>query len=125
LIHGVGTDIIEIKRIEEAFEKFGHAFFERLFTENECAYCNKYADPIPHFAGRFAAKEAIVKALGTGFSGDVQWQEIEILNNETGKPYVTLMEGLAKHFPQLTLHLSISHCKSYATALCVIEKTKN
>jgi holo-[acyl-carrier protein] synthase len=121
VILGIGTDIIEIERIELAFKKHGAAFFERLFTEKERTYCNTYAHPIAHFAGRFAAKEAIVKALGTGFTADVQWQDIEIINDRLGKPVVTFHRKLCELYKGKEVLLSISHCKSYATATAVVK----
>lgn len=116
MILGIGTDLIEIERIEKAFEKHGMPFFEKLFTLKEILYCQKYAQPLPHFAGRFAAKEAVAKALGTGFTALVQWHDFEILNDEAGKPYVTFSPKLQESFPKLEIHLSISHSKHYAVA---------
>lgn len=120
MIQGIGTDIIEIKRIEEAFNKHGGAFFERLFTENECAYCDKHTYFIPHYAGIFAAKEAIVKALGTGFTAEVHWKDIEILNDAQGKPRVHFLGALKKKHGSCELLVSISHCKEYATATAIL-----
>lgn len=121
MIFGIGTDIIEIARIESALKKHGEAFFERLFTDKECAYCRTYKHVAPHFAGRFAAKEAIVKAIGTGFTGDVQWQDIEILNDNLGKPVVMFHGKLAEKYRGKEVLLSISHCKSYATATAIVQ----
>ncbi len=117
---GIGTDIIEIKRIQKAIERHGGRFLERLFTQKEREYCFQYKHPTSHFAGRFAAKEAVAKALGTGFQKEVGWQEIEILNNSDGQPLVYLSTRLRLLFPKAHLFLSISHCDDYATATAIL-----
>lgn len=119
-ILGIGTDIIEIQRIEEAIERHGERFLDRIFTKKERAYCESYAYKISHYAGRFAAKEAIVKALGTGFQFEMTWQDIEIINNALGKPEVVLSQRLRKTFPTVHFFLSISHCNKYATATAIV-----
>lgn len=116
LILGLGTDIIEIERIRQSIDKHGHRFISRIFTPKEQDYCLKHKDPIPHFAARFSAKEAIAKALGTGFSKDVAWQDIEIVNDASGKPIVYFSTRLQKKTMGTYMLLSISHCKLYATA---------
>jgi holo-[acyl-carrier protein] synthase len=114
---GLGTDIIEIKRIERAIQK-RERFKTRFFTDKEVAYCEQYKKPWANFAGRFAAKEAVVKALGTGFSG-FQWQDVEIISTSTGKPEVKLYNGakkIAQEQEITEIIISISHCHDYATA---------
>ena len=118
-IQGVGTDIIEIHRIQEAFDRHGDRFLDRLFTEKEKAYCQRYKQPIPHFAGRFAAKEAVLKALGTGLHKEITWKEIEILNDLQGKPEVRLSTKLRQTLSVAHIFLSISHCDSHATATAI------
>ena len=113
---GIGHDIIDISRIDESISKFGDRFLVKLFSEKEIAYCNSKATPAIHFAGRFAAKEAIAKALGTGLGKMLEWKDIEIINASLGKPEVFLSEKAYKLFNNPTILLSISHCKSYATA---------
>ncbi len=117
---GIGTDIIEIRRIKEAIERHGERFIGRLFTEREKCYCQKHQDPTPRYAGRFAAKEAILKALGKGFNPEVKWHEIEIINDPHGKPEVYLSDRLKKHFPLTHIFVSISHCEDYATATAIL-----
>lgn len=119
---GIGTDIIEIGRIEKAIEKYQQRFLDRIFTETEQKYCLKYRTSARHFAGRFAAKEAVVKALGTGFKNGISWLDIEIINDQTGKPMVRLSEHIIKmlNFPEILL--SISHCHEYATACAICIK---
>ncbi len=116
---GVGNDIIEIERLSKSIERHGLHFLNRLFTQKEQDYCYRYQDPAPHFAGRFAAKEAVVKALGTGFGAHVQWHEIEILNDELGKPVVHFSESINRRFNNPKILLSISHCNAYATAVAI------
>lgn len=119
MIKGLGNDIIEIKRIEEVIERQGQKFLDRLFTIEEQNYCLKHLQSGRHFAGRFAAKEAILKALGTGLRDGISWLDFEILNNEQGKPVVHLSKSLQSKFNNPTLLISISHSKDYATAVAL------
>lgn len=121
MIHGVGTDIIEVKRIEESIERFGQRFLDRIFSFDEQAYCLHHRDAARHFAGRFAAKEAIVKALGTGFRDGIGWLDIEIVNDSQGKPLAQLSSKLLETFDSPRIHLSISHGRDYATAFAICE----
>ena len=118
-IHGIGNDILEISRMRQSIERHGLHFLNRLFSQREQDYCYKYQDPVPHFAGRFAAKEAIVKALGTGFGKEVQWHDMEILNDDAGKPVVFFSEALKTRFNQPNIIVSISHSAEYATAVAL------
>jgi holo-[acyl-carrier protein] synthase len=117
---GMGTDIIEIDRIRSAITRYGVRFLDRLFTEKEISYCHKYKDSATHFAGRFAAKEAIVKAFGTGIGDAAAWKEIEIINNAKGRPEVEVSARLKHFLPPCEIFLSISHCDAYATATAII-----
>jgi holo-[acyl-carrier protein] synthase len=119
-IQGVGTDIIEIERIKGAIVRHGNHFLDRLFTEREKIYCMRYRDFAPHFAGRFAAKEAVLKALGTGLSHKIAWKEIEVLNDKQGKPEVHLSTRLRSVRPVKYVWISISHCETYATATAIL-----
>ncbi len=119
IIRGIGCDIIEIARIRTSLQKHGEHFYNKLFTEQEQEYCLNHADPSIPFAGRFAAKEAIAKALGTGFGSAVSWLDIEIVKDDAGKPHVELCPSIVTYFNNPTLHLSISHCHSYATAYAI------
>ena len=120
MIFGIGTDIIEISRIKKAIQK--PAFLAKCFTDAEIARCNADgAMSAAKFAGYFAAKEAVAKALGTGFRGFAP-RDIEICQNDAGKPLVRL----APHIPapaDAIVHVSISHGKDHATAMAVIEVT--
>lgn len=120
MILGLGTDIIEIDRMRGSIERHGIHFLNRLFSQKEQDYCYRFQDPSPHFAGRFAAKEAVAKALGTGFGSELAWHDIEIINNELGKPVVFLSENIKKKYKSPQIHLSISHCTTYATATAIL-----
>jgi holo-[acyl-carrier protein] synthase len=115
----VGNDIIEIERIRKSIDNHGYRLLSRLFTVREQDYCLKHKDPVPHFAGRFAAKEAIVKALGSGFGEHASWLDIEVINNSQGKPQVTLSHKVNLRFHHPRIVLSISHCELYATAVAI------
>lgn len=119
MMKGLGNDIIEIERVRKGFEMHGQPFLDRLFTPKEQQYCQTYKDPFPNYAGRFAAKEAIVKALGCGFGAQAGWHDLEILADEKGKPIVHLSDGLKKRFESPQLLVTISHCKEYATAVAI------
>jgi len=116
---GLGHDIIEISRIQRLIDRYGQKFMDRLFTKEEQAYCLKYSLSAQRFAGRFAAKEAISKALGTGFRDEVTWKGIEILPGDQGEPKVVLSEAILKRFGNINIMLSISHCKEYASAVAI------
>lgn len=116
---GLGNDIIEIERIRESLEKHQQRFLDRLFTPKEQLYCQKYEDPIPHYAGRFAAKEAIAKAFGTGIGEHISWQDIEILSESEGAPKVHFSDRLNALFDHPQILVSISHCKLYVTAVAL------
>ncbi|MAZ93955.1 MAG: holo-ACP synthase [Bacteroidales bacterium] len=125
MIFGIGTDIIEVKRMEKSLLK-NDALMNKLYTKAEQDYCNKgTVTKYQCFAARFAAKEAFFKALGTGFRYGMAFHEIEVLNDELGKPYVS-PQGKVKDYLNeqgiKTIHLSISHLKEIANALVVLER---
>ena len=119
MIYGIGTDIIEIKRIAASITRYEQRFLDKIFTSREQEYCHRHQQSAQHFAGRFAAKEAIVKAFGTGFVAKVQWHDIEVLNDELGKPVVFLSTALQERFEHPQIIVSISHCVEYATAVAI------
>lgn len=119
IIRGIGSDIIEITRIRESLQKHGEHFYNKLFTELEQEYCLKHADPATPFAGRFAAKEAVAKSLGTGFGKVLSWLDVEIQKDPAGRPLVILCPSLLTYFNNPTIHLTISHCHTYATATAI------
>lgn len=120
MIKGIGVDIIEVDRIEGLINRHGSSALDRLFTAAEQAYCQRYkATAALHYAGRFAAKEAVVKALGTGFRKGISWHDIEILNDEQGKPHALLSPQLRSALGDPTIEVAISHCRSYAMAFAI------
>lgn len=116
---GIGNDIVEINRIRNVFRRHPARFLSRLLTPNEQAYCLKCKDPAGRLASRFAAKEAVAKAMGTGFGQFLSWLDIEITHDASGKPQVLLSKPLLEKYPNTLFHLSISHCREYATAVAV------
>ena len=118
-IVGIGTDIVECLRIGRMIEQYGEIFLNRVYTEREIRYCQERKRAMEHFAGRWAAKEAILKCLGTGWSRGLCWTDMEIRNDSAGKPQVLLC-GAAKDMAQTLritdILISISHCRAYATA---------
>ena len=124
MIYGIGTDIVEVSRVEEKIRK-GKGFRELVFTPHEIAYCEQQAAPYEHYAARFAAKEALLKALGTGWgNGGVHFNEIEVRNNDAGKPELQLTGQAAGRYTQLNIQqilVSLSHVKATAVAMVIIE----
>lgn len=122
---GCGVDIIEIERVKDAIESGGDRFLNRIYTDREKEYClSKKASQFHSFAARFAAKEAVSKALGTGFANGLGWKDIEILNDAFGKPYVELHGKAREIFEVLSaksIFVSLSHCDQYAVAYAVID----
>ena len=124
MIVGMGVDLIEIERVKHAHLKHGLRFIERLFTPAESQYCLKQKDPYPSLAGRFAVKEAVIKAFGHGFGGKWKWTHIEVVREKSGKPTLRLrgiMEKLRLERKINNVHLSIAHNKKDATAVVLLE----
>ena len=124
MILGIGIDIIEVARIEASLEKFGHRFGERILLKAETAYCLDHRCPAPFVAARFAAKEAISKAFGTGIGAQLGWQDMEIAHKESGEPFVILHgkgEELFKLRGAKQLLVSLSHTENYAAVVAILE----
>ncbi len=120
----IGSDIIEIARIKNFVENYKEFCKGRVFSEEEWKYCFSKANPYASFAVRFAAKEAVAKALGTGFGQYLKWSSIEVLNDDKGAPYVTLDENgqdLLKNLHAKTVKISLSHSRDFALAVAIIE----
>lgn len=118
-ILGIGTDIVECPRIGKMIEQHGELFLRRVYTEREIGYCQARKHAIEHFAGRWAAKEAILKALGTGWSRGISWTDLEVRNQPGGAPRVMVRGGardVALQRGIADILVSISHCRTYATA---------
>lgn len=122
MIVGLGTDIVEVDRIARMITEHGDHFLQRVFTAGEIAHCQPRREATEHFAGRWAAKEAVMKALGTGFTKDVGWIDIEILVKPSGQPYVVLHGPTRAYADGLGIGdflVSISHTRTVATATAI------
>jgi holo-[acyl-carrier protein] synthase len=121
-ILGIGTDIVECLRIAQMIERHGELFIDRVYTTAEIEYCRSRKQATQHFAGRWAAKEAILKAIGTGWRRGISWRDIEVRNNEGGRPSVALCGGARDVVEQLGVGdvlVTISHCRTHATAFAI------
>ncbi len=118
-IFGIGIDVVEVERIATAIERHGEPFLAKLFTPDERAYCESQKKPELHYAARFAAKEAVSKALGTGIGGQAGWLDLEIVRDPSGAPKLAL-QGAAAAFTcthDITeIQISLTHAKDYAAA---------
>ena len=122
-IIGVGMDIVETKRIAESLERFGDRFLHRVFLDGEIAYAKSMKFPQLHLAARFAAKEAISKAFGTGIGRELGWRDLEIVREPSGAPRVQLhgrAEAFAKARGVQAVHVSLSHTADYGAASVVV-----
>ena len=123
MVIGIGIDIIEISRIKESIEKYGDHFLEKIFTPNEIEYCESKASKYQHYAARFSAKEAVAKALSTGWNSEFSWQNIEVFNEPTGMPYVKLSGTLETFLSDdKELKISMSHSRDYVNCVAIIYK---
>lgn len=118
-IAGIGTDIVECLRIAQMIERHGELFLTRVYTPREIEYCSSRKSATQHYAGRWAAKEAVLKAMGTGWAKGISWRDIEIRTDEGGRPSI-LLGGAAREICEQRgvrdMLISISHCRSHATA---------
>jgi holo-[acyl-carrier protein] synthase len=124
MILGTGIDIIEVSRVEGAVARFGERFLRRVLLPEELAYCHSHIRPGPHVAARFAAKEAISKAFGTGIGAQLGWHDMEIVRRDSGEPYVLLHGKGATLFAARAgrcIHVSLSHTDVHATAVAMLE----
>ncbi len=121
-IIGIGTDITECLRIARMIERHGELFLTRVYTPDEIAYCQNRKQSTQHFTGRWAAKEAILKAIGTGWRRGISWRDMEIRNELGGRPTVAVRGGVQDVVEQLGIReifVTISHCRAYATAVAI------
>jgi len=124
MILGTGIDLVETARIRGALEKFDEKFLGRILHPAERAYCLSHKDPVPFVAGRFAAKEAISKAFGTGIGRHLGWLDMEVCHKESGEPFVVLHgrgQALLSARGARQLHLSLSHTANHAVAMAILE----
>lgn len=120
---GIGVDIVETVRIERSIEKFADRFLNRVFTPDEVAYCQSMKFPARHFAARFAAKEAVSKAFGTGIGKSMGWKDIEVARHPHGEPFAVLHGGAAKLAAEkggATALISLSHADHYAVSQAIL-----
>jgi holo-[acyl-carrier protein] synthase len=124
MILGSGVDIVAVGRVRAVLERQKTRFIERVFTPEEQRYCNAHRDPAPHYAARFAAKEAFLKALGTGWSSGIRWVDVEI-RREEGRAPVIQTHGeagqIAARMQVRAIHVSLSHSDENAVATVVLE----
>jgi holo-[acyl-carrier protein] synthase len=125
-IHGIGTDLVEVARIERIIGKWGDRFLKRVFSEGEIIYCGKKAFPPQHYAGRFAVKEALLKCIGRGLFSGLSLKDIEVVNTKEGKPELSVHGKVHEIIDTLDIiksHVTISHTNNFATAVVILEKT--
>lgn len=124
MIIGLGVDLAEVDRIQSAIERYGEIFLRRIFTPAERAYCDKFKNKYERYAGRFAAKEAAMKALGTGWRRGVRWVDFEVVRGAGGKPTIALdgaAKAIAAQLGVKQVSLSITHTASQALAQVIFE----
>jgi holo-[acyl-carrier protein] synthase len=121
MITGIGTDVVEIFRFKKTLNDWGNHFLEKVFTENELRYAHSRKDFVQHLAARFAAKEAVAKAISTGWSQGFRWKDVEITNELTGKPAVTLSGKVKDLLKEQEIFISLSHSETVVVAFVVIE----
>ncbi len=121
MVRGLGVDIVQIDRIGGAFERFGRRLVDRLLGEQERALMATRSDPVSFIAGRFAAKEALIKALGTILQVRPAWSQMQILVDRQGRPVIVLESKVAETVQEQRFHVSISHERDYAVAVVVVE----
>ena len=123
MIKGIGTDIVEVKRIQTAMEKYGDRFKNRLFTPTEQRYCDSFKiKKYVHYAARFAAKESFSKAIGTGMTRGFNFQVIGVENMKSGEPYLVLEGTMKERYGHFKWKVSLSHTDEYAIAYIVMEE---
>jgi holo-[acyl-carrier protein] synthase len=124
MILGVGTDLAEVERIRDSIARFGDRFLNRIYTTGERAYAASKANPVERLAARFAAKEAGMKAIGTGWSQGVRWHDFEVVNEKSGRPTLAL-DGVAKRKADALgvkrISLSLTHTSAIALAVVILE----
>ncbi len=122
MVKGIGVDILEIERIQKSIDNLGTNFLNKVFTQEEIRYCQSKHNMVQHFAARFAAKEAVSKALATGWSGDFAWKDVEVMNDALGQPHITLYGRLRETLAHASIFVSLSHSESHVVAMVVIEE---
>ena len=124
MIQGIGVDVVDVARMKSILTDQGAAFVDRVFTDTEVTYCRSKQNPEQHFAARFAAKEAVSKAMQTGWSGIFRWKDVGVVNEPSGAPKILLYNAVSRSLEKSTIHLSLSHTENTVVALAVIESGK-
>jgi len=125
MIYGIGTDLVEVKRMEKILKRWGERFAEKVYSQNEVTYCQTKAYPAIHYAARFAAKESFLKSLGIGLGMGVALKDIEVINNPQGSPQLHMNErikGILDKRGITAVHVSMTHTREHAQAMVVLEK---
>jgi len=126
MVIGIGIDIIEIDRIKKSIDDYGDQFLHKIYTENEIKYCLSKKDKYQHLAARFAAKEAIYKAISSNWNSELSWQDMEIVNAPNGMPEVMFKGNLEKFLSKdKELKISMSHSRDYVTCVAIVYKNSN
>jgi holo-[acyl-carrier protein] synthase len=123
MIRGIGIDVVELPRLRKTIDTWGDRFLNKVFTDAELGYARTKKDPVPHIAGRFAVKEAVAKAMATGWSGSFRWKDVEVTNDSSGKPSVLLSGGVRTTLLDCVVHVTISHSETVVVAAAVIESS--
>jgi holo-[acyl-carrier protein] synthase len=124
MIKGIGIDSVQLSRIARVYAEYGDKFLARILTDAEREYVARWADPVPRIAGRFAAKEACMKALGTGWGGGIRWRDIEMVRGPAGAPVAHLHGRAADRLAELgasRVHCTITHTDDQAMAMIIME----
>ena len=122
-LFGIGIDVVEVERVSSSIDEFGEKFLNRIFTEQERKYCSAQKRPAIHYAARFAAKEAVAKAFGTGIGKNLSWLDVEVVRQASGEPMIELSgEGavFAKEKNIADIKISLTHAEHYAAANAVV-----
>ena len=123
MVIGIGVDIIEIDRIKQSVDTYGDSFLNKIYTKTELDYCLAKFNKYQHLAARFAAKEAIYKAIATGWEKDATWKNMEIINEENGLPVVKFLGNLKEFMSEdKDIKISLSHSDNYVVAFAIIYK---
>ena len=125
MIYGIGTDLVEVNRMEKIIQRWGERFTEKVYSQDEIDYCTRKAYPAIHYAARFAAKESFLKSLGIGLGMGVSLKDIEIINNAQGNPQLKMNERIRKVLDThgiISVQISMTHTREHAHAVVILEQ---
>lgn len=122
MVEGLGIDVVEIDRVRGVVDRWGDRFLRKVFTDREIAYAGSRKNAVQHIAARFAVKEAVAKALSTGWSGGFRWKDVEVENDPAGKPTVALGGELRGRLAGAVIHVSISHSDTVVVGVAIVER---